>query len=404
MKIAALNDLPNGSPARIMHWISELARSELNAEVYEFYGIQGSRKSCNPNKETNSYGNRMEVSLGRFLSKSTGIHGIWNFFGTVKLIRTMEKINPDLIHLHNIHLWNINLPILFRYIKKRKLPVVWTLHDCWSFTGQCPYFTVVNCNKWKEGCYKCPQLRRYPGSYIDHTRLLYHLKKKWFTGISNLTLVTPSEWLLSLVKESYLKGYQSVCINNGIDFCTFHKSHGKIRDKYCLQKKKIILGVAFDWGFRKGLDIFIELSKRLDERYVIILVGIEEKHRKSIPDNIICIERTENQMELAELYSDADVFFNPTREDNFPTVNIEALSCGTPVITFCNGGSSEMIDESCGIALNTENIDIIKANIETVVSTGRITSEACIGKAQQYKSERALSKYIMLYETVLKNH
>ena len=227
--------------------------------------------------------------------------------------------------------------MLFKYIKKNNIPTVWTLHDCWPFTGKCPYFTIVKCEKWKNGCYKCPQYKDYPKTLYDNTKQMWKLKKKWFTGVHNLTIVTPSEWLAKLVHESYLKEYPVKIINNGIDLNLFRPSEKNRTDvvKKIKKQKYIVLGVAFDWGFRKGLDIFIKLTDILPtDKYQIVLVGTSSIIDKELPKSIISVHRTQNQEELVELYTLADVFAMPTREENFPTVNLEALACGNSCSDF----------------------------------------------------------------------
>lgn len=393
IKVVAINSLKNGSPARIMEWILDSVKEELPIDVSTFYG-----KWKETAMDSNFFGLKSEVLLSGFLSKLTGIHGIWNILGTHKLIKRLAAISPDIIHLHNIHMWNINIPMLFAFIKKNNIRIVWTLHDCWAFTGQCPYFSAADCNKWRNGCGKCKQLKRYPGSIIDNTKLVYNLKRKWFLGVDNLIIVTPSQWLLKLVNQSFLKEYDAICINNGIDISTFSPRHSDFRKKYGLENKRVILGVAFEWGYRKGLDIFTKLSRILDSRYVIVLIGYNGQLHI---ENLITIGRTNNQIELAEIYSAADVFLNPTREDNFPTVNIEALACGTPVVTFDNGGSKEMIDETCGIVLADEDVETIKSTIDELIDSNKIKAQACRNKALEYDYKKKFKEYAEVYKRIL---
>ena len=272
-----------------------------------------------------------------------GKTGFASKHATKKLLKFLDKINPDIVHLHNIHGYYLNIELLFNYLKEKQIRVIWTLHDCWSFTGQCAFFDYVGCDKWQTECKNCPMLSEYPKSFVDSSKWNYQKKKELFTGL-NITLVTPSKWLASLVKNSYLKVYDVKVINNGIDLNVFKPTPSNFREKYCLKDKKMILGVAGVWDRRKGLNDFIELSKLLDDNYVIVLVGLNDKQLDLLPHNIIGIKRTENQQELAGLYTTADVFFNPTYEDNYPTVNLESLACGTPVITYDTGGSPEFVD------------------------------------------------------------
>ena len=303
-----------------------------------------------------------------------------------------------MIHLHNLHGWYINFPLLFKYIKKNNIRVIWTLHDCWTFTGHCPHFDMIGCEKWKTGCYQCPQIGEYPASYADISKWMYKHKKQWFTGVEDMTLVTPSEWLANLTRQSFLKDYPVKVINNGIDLSIFKPTESDFRKKYDLEDKFILLGVAFGWGKRKGLDVFIELSKRLDERYQIVLVGTDENVDKQLPKNIISIYRTQNQTELAEIYTAADLFVNPTREENFPTVNIESLACGTPIVTFRTGGSPEIIDESCGVVVEKDDIDGMQKEIERIYEKRPFGQEDCVKRAQNFDMNDKFAEYVELYE------
>ena len=265
---------------------------------------------------------------------------------TERLIGWAEEFDPDVIHLHNLHGYYINAEKLFRYLKKAGKPVVWTLHDCWAFTGHCAHFTMRGCGKWKTGCGKCPALSDYPASlFYDGSERNYVRKKECFTGVPDLTVVTPSQWLAELVGQSFLRDYPVKVINNGIDLSVFRPTPSDFRKKHGIpENMKLVLGVSYGWGVKKGLDVFESLYSRLDrQKYRIVLVGCDEKTAKSLPGGIIAIKRTESREELAAIYTAADVFVNPTREDNYPTVNMEAEACGTPVVTFRTGGSPENV-------------------------------------------------------------
>jgi glycosyltransferase involved in cell wall biosynthesis len=289
--------------------------------------------------------------LHRGVSVFTGISGKGSKAGTKALLKEIDAIKPDIIHLHNLHGWYINLPMLFDYIKKNNIKTVWTLHDCWGFTAQCSHFTVENCNKWRTGCYNCPRYRIYPYTFVDRTDKMWKLKKEWFYGVQNLTIITPSKWLCDLTKQSFLGEYDVRVINNGINLDVFKPADSDFREKYGLQDKKIVLGVASSWSDRKGLDVFKELSQSLGEEYRVVLVGTNDVIDKTLPSNIISIHRTYNQTELAEIYTAADVFVNPTREETFGLVNVEAIACGTPVVTFDVGGTPETVNENTGIVV-----------------------------------------------------
>ena len=269
---------------------------------------------------------------------------------TKKLVSFIKEYNPDVIHLHNLHGYYLNVEVLFDYLKKANKKVIWTLHDCWAFTGHCPNFQHPICDKWKTGCFDCKRKGKYPKSFTDKSERNYNKKKQIFCGMKNLTIVTPSEWLAGLVKKSFLGQYPVKVINNGIDMLVFHPTESDFKERNGLKDKKIILGVANVWDESKGFNDFIKLSKQISDDYRIVLVGLDEKQLGALPKNILGIARTNSTKELAEIYTAADVLFNPTYEDNYPTVNLEAQACGTPVVTYDTGGSGESVPKENVIA------------------------------------------------------
>lgn len=396
MKIAEINTVDYGSTGNIMLQIAGCAIDYGHAAYT--YSMKW-RKQGMPPVCHKYYGTFLENALHKVLGKATGMDGLFSFFGTLELINNLKRINPDIIHLHNLHGFVINLPMLFGFIKKHNIKTIWTLHDCWSFTGHCPHFDMIGCDKWKTGCNKCPQYKAYPQSLFDNSKYMYRFKKEWFTGVKNMMIVTPSEWLAGLVKESYLKNYPIKVINNGIDLNIFKPTESDFRQKHRCENKYIVLGVAFDWGKRKGLDVFIELANRLDsEKYQIVLVGTNDETDKLLPENIISIHRTQNQTELAEIYTAADVFVNPTREENYPTVNMESVACGTPVITFNTGGSPEMLDTSCGAVVPRDNVFEMCNEIIRICETNPFSEEACLKKSQDFDKNNKYKEYVKLYE------
>lgn len=399
MRVVEINMVHTGSTGHIMLNISKLLQKEGEL-VRTFSAVLYKKKQSvlpEPPANHSYFGSRYESYLHRVLAQLTGLNGVFSYFGTRKLIRECKKFNPDIIHLHNLHAFCINLPMLFRYIKNNNIPVVWTLHDCWSFTGHCPHFIMANCDKWKTECHHCPQLSVYPKSRVENTRMAHRLKKKWFLGVENMTLVTPSKWLAELVKESFLKDYPVKVINNGIDLSVFEPKESDFRKKYGLEDKKIVLGVADGWGKRKGLDVFVELANRLPEDFKIVLVGTNDLIDSSLPDNIISIHRTANKEELVEIYSSSDLFVNLTREDTFPTVNIEALACGTPVVTFKTGGSPEIIDDTCGSVVECDDVDAVYNEIVRICNNKPYSGEACLKRAKNFDMWDRFEEYVNLY-------
>ena len=404
MSIALINMTCESSTGNIMFSIAEIGKNEFDIYTYAPYPFSTKYKPTQTISEKHFfYGTWFERKISNLLGRIFGLNGLNSSLGTRQLIHELKKNKIEILHLHNLHSYCINLCMLFRYIKKNKLKVVWTLHDCWSFTGHCPHFDMIGCDKWKTGCYHCPQYREYPQSLIDSSKRMYQLKKKWFTGVENMTLVTPSEWLAGLVKQSFLKDYPIRVINNGIDLEVFKPTPSNFRETYGCGGKKIVLGVAFGWEKRKGLDVFLDLAKRLDsERYQIVLVGTDETVDKQLPNTVISIHRTQNQTELAKIYTAADVFVNPTREENYPTVNMEALACGTPVLTFQTGGSPEILDVTCGSVVPKNDIDALYREIIRICETAPYSTEACLKKAKQFDKNEKFQEYIDLYRNLMR--
>lgn len=360
-----------GSTGRICTDLAQQFEKQGN-EVKIAYG----RNSYVP-KQFQKYavriGNNFDVKLHALQTRLFDNHGFGSYNATKKFLNWVEEYNPNLIWLHNIHGYYINIELLFNWLKQHQnIQVKWTLHDCWAFTGHCTHFMIAKCNKWQTECKNCPQKKMYPVSlFKDNSKQNFEKKKKLFTGLQNLTLITPSQWLANLVKQSFLKEYSVEVVYNTIDKNIFKPTPSDFRKKYGLENKKIILGVASIWDYRKGLNDFIELSKMLDDKYKIILVGLTQKQIKSLPRNILGLQKTNSPQELAQIYSASDVFFNPTYEDNYPTVNLEAQACGTPVVTYDVGGCKEtLIDEkSCCIEVGN-----YKKVLETI-GTNCVTNE-----------------------------
>lgn len=399
MKIVSVNLGNFGSTGTIMCEIS--CKAEMAGHTcYNAYPWNFNNKS----KQKNDIiiGSKFSKKVAVKLSRLTGNLDMFAYFSTLRFIKKIERINPDIIHLHNLHNSYLNLRLLFSYIKRKKIKVVWTLHDCWAFTGRCPHFEIVGCNKWIKGCNNCGYPKSdYPQANYDKTKKLWRLKKEWFTGIKNMIIVTPSRWLANLVKQSFLKDYKVKVIHNGINLSVFHSTQSDFRIRYNCEDKFVLLGVAFDWGARKGLDVFIELQKRLDkEKYRIVLVGTDDAIDKLLPQGIISVHRTQSQEQLAEIYSAADLLINPTREDNFPTVNLEALACGTPVVTFNTGGSPECINEKCGAVVEKDDVDLLEKEILRISEKKPYSEADCIARAQQFNNEDKFDEYLNLYQDI----
>ena len=401
MRIAQINMLTYGSTGKIMLQIARNARQHGHL-VKTFSPVEFSRfgKKDTPKIDGHmEFGSFWENGFHHYCGTLLGADGCFSQQGTRQLIRELEAFQPDIIHLHNLHGFRQNLPMLFHYIKKHNIRVIWTLHDCWAFTGHCPYFTIEKCDRWKTGCHHCPQPRVYPKMYLDTSRIMYKMKKKWFCGVSDMTIVTPSQWLADLAKQSFLKEYPVEVINNGINLSVFQPTPSNFRERHGIGKDTfLLLGVAFGWGERKGLDIFIKLAKRLDSSYQIVLVGTDDRVDAQLPTNIISIHRTQNQQELAEIYSAADLLVNPTREENYPTVNMESIACGTPVLTFRTGGSPEILDETCGSVVECDDLDAMEREIRRICADRPYSLEACLERAKSFDMNTKFEEYVRLYE------
>ena len=391
MKIAQINTVcGNGSVGRITVDIYHaLKRNGHEGKIY--YG----RRNAPETAETEKFGNNLDMGMHVLSTFFTGTHGFNSKNQTKHLIECLKEYNPDLIHMHNIHGFYLNVEMFFEFLKSFGKPVVWTLHDCWSFTGHCAYFDFVACDKWKNGCEKCPQYRNsYPYAlFKDGSKVNYTRKKSAFQGVKGLTIVTPSKWLGELVKESYLKEYPVKVIPNGIDLEKFVPQDTKKREKH------LILGVANVWDRRKGLDYLKQLSGMLDsEKYEIAVVGVSKKQIEELPKGMIGIEHTQNVEELMQLYSQASVFANPTLEDNFPTTNLEALACGTPVVTFATGGSVESVDKTCGRIVPQKDLQALKVAVEELCEKVETMRAACRERALHYNKYDRFGEYLDLYE------
>lgn len=358
MKVAQINTVHGrGSTGKICLSISEI----LDRNGIENYILFSSGASESSNGI--SCCSKVYTKFQALKSRILGNYGFNSVKETKKMMAILDDIQPDVVHLHNIHGHDCHLEILADYLKEKKIKVFWTFHDCWALTGYCTHFLFAECDKWKLGCGNCPQKNKYSW-LLDRSAELHRRKRKAFAGL-DLTIITPSQWLADLVKQSFLGDYPVRVIHNGINLEIFRPAMGNFRKKYGISDHKfILLGVAFGWSIRKGLDVFLELERRLNpDLFQIVLVGTDNKVDRKLPESILSIHRTGNQRELAEIYSAADLFVNPTREDSYPTVNMEAIACGTPVITFRTGGSPESLTEKTGVIVDCDDVDTLEQEI-----------------------------------------
>ena len=393
MKIVQINvTCGAGSTGKICISVSNLLSVE-NIANYILY-VSG----CSSFQNGVKYAFDKYIKLQALKSRILGNYGFNSQCATKRLINELDRIKPDIVHLHNLHGHNCNLTMLFSFLKEKKIKLFWTFHDCWAFTAYCPHFTMAKCDKWNKECHDCPQLKNYSW-FFDRSKYLFNEKKRLFQGL-DLTIITPSQWLANLVKQSFFKDYPVKVINNGIDISVFNPVKSDFREKYGLVDKKIVLGVAFVWGVRKGLDVFIELAKRLSDDYRIVLIGTDDNVDRQLPSNIISIHRTQNQKQLAEIYTASDVFANPTREEVLGMVNVESLACGTPVVTFRTGGCPECIDETCGSVVDCDDVDAMEFEIRRICEEKPYSKEACILQAKKFDMNDRFDEYVKLYKDI----
>lgn len=394
MKVYQINSVCGaGSTGKIACDLADVLQKK-GAQSRIAYGRGGSNRD-----NTFRFESDLGVMLHGVLSRITDRHAFYSAAATKKLIEDIRNYAPDLIHLHNLHGYYVHIGLLFEFLKDYGKPVIWTLHDCWTMTGHCAHFDFIGCEKWKTQCAACPQKNEYPASlFLDGAERNYKDKKRLFTSLDNLTVVTPSAWLADLAKQSYLGKYDVRVIPNGIDLSVFRPTHEDIRTRYGLQDQKILLGVAGVWTDRKGLPDFKEMAAHKPDDTALVLVGLTKQQIARLPDGIRGIERTENAKALAALYTQAHAFLNPTYEDTFPTTNLEALACGTPVFTYQTGGSGESVGNGCGAVI--PKTDDRKHNALALLQAACAATPdraACLQHAQAYDKYTQFEKYISLY-------
>lgn len=408
MKILQINTVykNGGSTGRIVYDLKRLCE-EHGIESYVAYGYEFSSLPIEDRVRTFRMESIAELQWAKIQTRFWPRHGFYNIAPTKRLLRWMEEIKPDIIHLHNLHNHYINVRMLFQYIKEHDIPVVWTLHDCWAFTGWCAYFDMAHCKKWVNGCNgTCPCRHDYPYTwFFDRSEHNWKEKSQTFCGVKRMSLVSPSEWLGGLIRQSFLKEYPVEIINNGVDTDLFRPKYVRdIYQKYGIPEgKHIILAVMNSWGKRKGSDYLLRLPSLLSNDECLVIVGLNSRQLNLLPkEHCVGVVHSNNIQELVALYSIADVFINPTLEDNFPTTNIEALACGTPIVTFRTGGSIECVNESTGLIVEQGDLEGLFSAICIMISRGKTPYvEACVKEARvKYNKNVQYAKYIELYRKV----
>ena len=356
--------------------------------------------------KTKIIGDRTDIFFHGFESAVFDRHGLGSRNATRSLIKYISELNPDIIHLHNIHGYYINYPILFDYLGQANIPVVWTLHDCWAMTGHCSHFFSAGCYKWEKECHNCPKRKNYPASIIlDRSNRNFHLKKQLFTSVRKMTIIPVSDWLGGVVQKSFLSKFPMQVISNGIDLKEFHpiESRTEIKARLNISKKFMLLGVATAWNKTKGWDDYCKLSHILPDEYFIVLVGLTRKQIHMLPPNIIGIKRTESKIELMKLYSAADIVLNLSYQESFGLTTIEGIACGTPGIVYNCTASPELLTPETGIIVNQGDYEQLISAIKRITSNGKeYYSANCRKRAEQfYDKESTWKKYQKVYEGLI---
>ena len=394
-----------GAISRTAEQLGELVMKE-GWESYIAYSRPGNPSSSHLIK----VGNKFSIITHFLLTRCFDLCGYGSYFVTKRFVKKLKSLSPDLIHLHNIHSYDFNLSVLFEYLSSSNIPVVWTQHDCWAYTGHCSYYTAKQCEKWKVGCHSCPQSKTPPKSlFYDGSKRNYAHKKRLFTSVKNMRIVAVSNWMKEELKSSFLSKYNISLIYNGIDTSIFrplqHDSK-MIREKYNLGDNKLLIGVASTWEARKGLNDYLELDNILPNGYTILLVGVSEAIKESLPKSIKAIKRTESMEELAKLYSASFISLNLSLEESFGKTTPEAMSCGIPCIVYNSTASPELIDKNTGIVVNPGKINEIVDAIKTINTWDRNTViEKCRNRAcSLFSKDNNYKKYIELYKELLSNN
>lgn len=399
MRLIQINTVCNESTGKIMCGIQRYA----DQHGFQTLSLYGRRKGA-AGVLTRKVGDGVSFWCHVALTTATDLHGLGSILETRRLVRILRKEQPDIIHLHNIHGYYLNYPILFRYLREEfKGHVFWTLHDCWSFTGHCAYYVLAGCDRWQSGCHDCPSLHQYPWSYgLDNSRYNYRRKKETFTGLSNMTLLVPSRWLRDQVQQSFLKEYETIIVPNGIDTGTFHYMEDpSIRARYGIPMEHIIiLSVASHWDDGKGIKTLQGIAENLPQGCELVIVGGQVPGAYASLPRVHVIERTADVEELVRIYSMADVFLNPSVQETFSMVTIEAMACEIPVIAVDSSAVSELVTDECGVVLHNPAIPDYMQAIHTVLErskSGQITRKALRERAEQYTVQRQMDQVIGLY-------
>ena len=359
---------------------------EIVPETYQKYAVR--------------IGTDTDVKLHGLKARVADASGLGSTKPTKRFIQWIKEYDPDVIHLHNIHGYFLNIRVLFDYLRHCGKPILWSFYDCWSFTGHCAHFDFNGCDKWQTECKNCRFLEEYPKSFVDGSKKNYRLKKSLFTGIPNLKVIVPSAWMKRMVELSYMKDYPCRVLPNGIDLDRFYPRQSDVKAKYGVENCKLLVGVSSVWQKMKGIDYLNRLAETLPmEQYRLLLVGTPGKNVKIHP-NIIHVDHTHCVDELCQLYAAADVFVNPTLQESQGLTTIEAFACGTPGVVFNAGGAAECVDDTCGVVVEKDNFEALVSGIKTICESDKDYTDGCIAKAQTYGKQACYQVFMDFYDSL----
>ena len=403
MKVLQINAYGNFSTGKIAQGIA----LECNSSNIENLFLYGRNECANPSVNSKKIASSFSCKFHFLMSRVFDRTGFYSYFQTKKIVKEIQKYHPDIIHLHIIHGYYCNIKVLFKYLANCGVPIIWTFHDCWAYTGHCAYYLSAKCYKWKTQCNRCTEKMTYPRSFVfSQSKRNFIDKKKLFTSIKNLTIVANCDWLKSETLDSFFKDYKVIAINNGVDQNVFKYNQEARYKLFGETKKTIVLTIANKWDIRKGLLDVIEVYKKLDsDRFTFVVVGLTPEdwrlYNYDVPESFIVVNRTSNQKELSDYYSSADYFLCLSHEDTCPTTIIESISCGTPVLTYSIGGCSEaIVDGITGKTFLENDTDAIACFLSRLPAFKR---KECIDIGKKYDSKKCFAKYIDLYRDSLKN-
>lgn len=397
MKVLLINAVcGTGSTGRIVADIWK-ALKDQGHEAKVAYGV-GHGSIVSPEDQIR-FNNKIGYYTHNILAKITDKTGMYSKRQTKALLKRIDEFQPDIIHLHNLHGYYINYPILFEYLAKKDIPVVWTLHDCWAYTGHCVHYSANKCYQWRTECVDCANMKEYPTCWFKGcVKKNYEIKKKVFTSVKHMIITTPSQWLANEVQKSFLSIYPIKTIYDAIDLTIFKPTETSFKEKYELENKIMILAVANVWSERKGLRDIVRLQESIDKNKVIVVVGVSEKQQKELPKSIISIERTADLQELVQIYSAADVFVNLSVEETFGMVTAEALACGTPVVTYDQTAVPEVADVDSGIVIHEGDIEGVRDAIDAAL---KLDSRRVMNRATMFSKNKEIDQFITLYKMMI---